>query len=164
MAVCAAAATVVIGGYTADQPAPNETATTIDLHWDANWADQMVTCMADAGWAVEIVPDGGISADFDENQFDAYKSALADCRAQHDGDVSAPDFTDPELRLLYQMTSETASCLVDQGYEITSKPSEQSFVDSKGSWDPYGDIWYPGTDLTSEEFGELLGICPRPGR
>ncbi len=157
-------------GCTPTDPSPKITADSIDFgDVDPEWGTKMQACMAADGWEVTIGPDGGIGSTYSTDQESAYETSAENCRTQVEGanagDVEIKEFSDAELRLLYNMQLSIARCLEDEGQPVGEIPSEQSYIDTYNDpdpWDPYGEIWYPGTKVTESEYGQLLEKCPRP--
>ncbi len=53
--------------------------------------------------------------------------------------------TDEQLRLWYRAFMLTYECLLEHGYPVNPPPSEEEYVESKGtSWHPYDAIPYAG--------------------
>lgn len=163
VAVAAGMALSTLAGCSTDSGEPEETATSVYLGQDhGEWQRNMQQCLRDHGFEVTIGGDGSIGHRGSSEQADAYNTALGECRGQYD-EEPLPELTEPELRLVYVMTQKTVQCLIDHGQDPGKVPSEQAFIDSRG-WDPYSEIWYPGTSLSEEEYYALLEACPRPSQ
>lgn len=126
------------------------------------WAANMQSCMNEGGWDIEVRPDGGISANYADDQASAFNAAYAECETKFGYDV-APTYTDDEIKAIYAKVVDTAACITEQGYDPGEPPTEQTFIDQvrgDGGWDPYIDLYVPG-GLTDDEYFALLEECPR---
>lgn len=157
------AAAIAIAGCSAT-PTPKIDYTPGELSGtDQNFAANLAGCMKDAGWDVEVHADNSMSAEYPDEQDDAYTAALDSCKAEFGYDVPPPELTTEQLKTLYQANMALAGCLREQGHQINDIPSEQAFIDGSGVFDPYGELQNPGgSALTEDEYAKLIKICPEP--
>ena len=114
--------------------------------------------MQQKGWEVEIGRGGGVTAEYPEQQSDQYDAAQADCGA---GAVPAEALvvTDEMLIDGYALQVETLECLRAEGYEaLSDPPTQQTYIDSQGSWLPYGDL----PEMSEDEWIGIQESCPQP--
>lgn len=162
VATCIAALAIVSLVSCASAAVPQPTADSIDFQVDHEWQGNVAKCMTDAGWLVTAEPDGAVAAQYDQTQATAFRDAMSACRAEFEPAIERRPFTSAELRRLYLMLHVTADCLIAEGYDPGEAPSEQAFLDTKGAWDPYENVYSPRTQVTEQEYYDLLGKCPRP--
>lgn len=124
-------------------------------------ADLLAKCMGDRGFP--SVRDGiGVGFTVHDDQRPAYEQALADCSTEVDTQLPPAEvFSDEEF---YWATVRAGQCLEGLGYEISSPPSEDAFVESlrgiEPPWSPYLDL--PLT-MSMEEWRRVNEACPQPG-
>ncbi len=123
-------------------------------------SDQIfMDCLAEMGWEVEQMPDGGFTpGEIPPEQGDAYSEATAECSP-----LALPrpeNFTQDEWQEWYESLMETTRCLEEEGYSFPDKPTVQQFIDGQGEWSPYGDLWDSGTVTGIGETELLYEICP----
>lgn len=127
-----------------------------------DWGDNMQGCLEEAGWEVEITPDGGIRNNVPEGQESTYDADYSACEASFGYDVP-PTYTDEEVRAIYEEVVATATCLEEHGHSPGTPPTEQTFVEQvqsgPGGWDPYSDL-YPEA-MSDERYYAALEECPR---
>lgn len=143
-----------------ESPEPNPTSTVADSDW-GNWASNMENCLKEAGWDVNVSPDGSVGITLPESQQTAYDADHKTCEKSFGYDKE-PVHTEEQFRALYPRMLETVECIRSEGFDPGTPPSEEAYVDQMlgdGGWDPYGAI-YP--DVVQEDgYYELLQKCPR---
>ena len=124
-----------------------------------DFAVVMQRCMAEKGFTVEIMDDGGISSDVPTEQISQRDAAMEACTSEHGFDQPPEPLTDAQLSELYDDLVEVKECLEEAGHEVDDPPSLQSFVDSQGAaWHPYDSL-----DPSSlAEFQDVERQCPQP--
>jgi hypothetical protein len=119
----------------------------------------MQQCMAEKGWDVEVLPDGGIVSDVPPEQISQRNQAMGECAKQHGDAGPQPPPSEEEYRQAYRELLKTAECLQAEGFEVDPAPSEDAFVESQGAiWSPYDTI----TPQSEREWLELNAKCPQP--
>lgn len=142
-----------------DDSADAPTATENSAPAAADFATQMQRCMADAGFEIEILEDGGISSQVAPEQIGVRDDAMNRC-ADDLGFAEPPaPLTDDQLTALYDSYVEVAECMADSGYPTAEPPSKQTFVDSGAQdWHPYDAV--PVGSVS--DFAALESDCPQP--
>lgn len=114
------------------------------------------TCVADAGFEVEVVPEEGALLAAPGQQEDEYRQALALCEEEafSSGLVGRP--TTPgvaELQAWYEAYQLTYACLIEEGFEPDPPPSVELYVEGGGS------TWHPYNGLSPKEAAEVEETC-----
>lgn len=125
------------------------------------WAATQIACLQEAGYDVTFTEDGeGISfPPLDEALIPSLNEAKYVCELQYPVDpIYYEPLTDEQLTKLYTYRStDLIDCLEAEGYPVTDiPPSETSFVESKGTWSPYGSIRIRPDDLR-----RITQTCPQ---
>jgi hypothetical protein len=133
----------------------------IDL---SEWGATMLPCLKEAGFPdVTLYADGSISHDGITVQEDQYQLALYICQAQYPlKDKYIAPLDEQQLEHLYIYYTETlVPCLASHGYQISTPPSETSFLDSydRAPWYPYTDI--PASSMSQSDWDSLNNACPQ---
>lgn len=111
----------------------------------SEWAQTMVGCMDEAGFAASVRPDGGIEfAPVADAQSEALSVANYVCGVQYPVDPTyARPLNDEQLKYLYwYFIEKLVPCLEAEGFNIPAPPSEATFVDQYDAhpWSPYSDV------------------------
>ncbi len=124
---------------------------------DEELIERQTSCMTEAGFVFDVAEDGQFSPS-SGTDIQSFATALKQCTADALGDqhgwAPGPD----ELERLYGRQLDVAACLENEGYEVGSVPSKDSYVDSGGDWTPYDDLTLDGEAQT-----RLKKQCPDPG-
>lgn len=124
----------------------------------------MVGCLRQAGWAVNMAPAGdsyevpSLSGD----QRPAFMEAQATCQEQVGPAPVPAELSEAEIREHYQFLVDARRCLMDLGYSISEPPSADAFVESwsTGPWSPFNEV----VDIVGpEEWGRINEECPQSG-
>lgn len=126
---------------------------------DPNFAVNLQSRLADAGWDVDVTSDGGVQISIPEESASAYDAAVADCKAEFGYD-KAVELTDAQYGKLHVALVELVRCLSDKGFTVMEVPSEQAFKDG-ALFDPYGEL-YDTNQLAAADFETLQRSCPQP--
>lgn len=127
-----------------------------------DFAEAMQECMHSHGFAVEIMPDGGIAGAIPEGQDQAYRDAHAQCLEQTGYATPPVLFSPDEIGELYAGYVDGAACLRGLGYQVSDDPGRQHFIDtfySATGWDPWGEVAHT---ITQSEYYDVLDECPTP--
>lgn len=105
----------------------------------------MSRCLNEAGWAVELSPDGSIEASYPSEQRSQYLAAMQACQAEFGYDLPLPSLSPPEAEALLDQIVSAADCLRSRGFAVPEAPSRQASIDGLVSsrdprWDIYADI------------------------
>ena len=125
------------------------------------WPGAVSDCMATAGFAMSISPDGGLSiTSLPAEQEQAYTVAYFTCTAEYPlNPVYRVPLSEEQLRYLYWYWDGTLrSCLTDNGYSISEAPSEARFLetyDSEEGWAPFAEV-HPAT---ADEWFDVVTSC-----
>lgn len=122
-------------------------------------------CIQEAGWPVEITPDGGISfLPVPEDQEQAKQAAVNVCRSRY---PIEPKYLEPldtqQLELLYDWyLAESIPCLEHQGYSGFDPPPLDVFLESDDAdrWFPYS-VVLAGASLPMDDWYRLNEECPQ---
>lgn len=116
------------------------------------------SCLARAGFEVEIQPDEGALQAKPGVQEDEYRAALGDCEeaAFDSGLVGRPTApTDEELAAWYEAFQLTYQCLLGKDLEPDPPPSAELYIESGGS------NWHPYDGLSPAEISQVENDCPQ---
>lgn len=121
--------------------------------------DRMAQCMTEHGFPATDNGDGGVRIDVAPGQDEAYDAAIEACeQSQQPPNVS--EFTEDEVRSLYDQSVEAYWCLQQLGYRPSEPVSFEVFLDqvrnaSKGApWSPF---------VSTEQRGPLPdSVCKQP--
>lgn len=101
----------------------------------------MKACVEGKGFPVDVdVQQRGFSFDLGSDELvEQAKVAMRACTEEVDPARAngPPHLNDQQLAQLYQYVVAQVNCLQEAGYPAEDPPSEQSFIDSGGLWDPY---------------------------
>lgn len=123
------------------------------------FATEMQRCMAEAGFEVEIMEDGGISSRAAPEQIEVRDAAMTRCADDRGFSGTPSPLTDEQLEALYDRYLDLNRCMVDAGYPTEDPPSRQAFVDGGGQgWHPYDAV--PIGNVA--DFAALESDCPQP--
>jgi hypothetical protein len=158
----AAVVTVALASCTAPQAEPTETASDV-VSADAN----MVQCMADKGWEVQLDNDGGWSTTVGvpDEQLEQFDADVDDCRATFGLDQPPPPLTQQEAEELYDLlTGAVADCVRNLGYTVPEPPSRQAYVElltggGLADWHPH---YVPEAEASFAVYQEVRAECPVP--
>lgn len=125
------------------------------------WAETQIECLREAGYDVTYTADGeGISfPPLDEALFPSLDEARYVCELRYPVDpMYYEPLSDDQLKKLYAYRAEDLiDCLESEGYTVTvTPPSEASFVESGGVWNPYEHV-----SIDSEDLGHVSQACPQ---
>ncbi|MFE7845522.1 hypothetical protein ACFUTX_10070 [Microbacterium sp. NPDC057407] len=126
---------------------------------DPDFATNMQSCLADAGWDVDVTSDGGVQINIPEESESAYDAAVHDCEAVFGYDKPVV-LTDAQYGKLYVALTEMVECLRDSGFTVAGIPSEQAFRDG-APFDPYGEL-LETEQLAPADFDKVQTRCPQP--
>lgn len=144
----------------ASEPVSEESFAPFELSGsDPEFGENMVACLNESGWDVELADDGGVTATIPETSNDSYSAAVEDC-SKSLGYDNPPPMSDEQYGKLYGALVELVDCLSDEGYTVTDVPSEQAFRDG-AVFDPYGELYAAG-EIAGADFAELQATCPQP--
>lgn len=132
-----------------------------------DWASHMKTCLAEAGWEVELTSDGGITAQNPPEQKEVYEDASAECSALWEAEYSSPPVTEEYARASYAADVIAYECLRDEGLMGPEPISEERYVEEylttgAPSWMAYFAFMDENLTLTWEEIQDLQARCPQP--
>ncbi len=134
----------LLAGCASSSAAPSVSASLAPPTSEAEALQRNYECLTEKGWDV-AVRDGGIEAEFPNDQGDQYQQYLEDsneCGAVTGTDGSR-ELTEADYEKLYQDRLAVRECLVSKDYPVGDVPSYQAFKDSYGAdstWDPYGQV------------------------
>lgn len=117
--------------------------------------------MEDAGWAVTVTADGGVSATFPEGQEEAYRSALTKCEADLGYDRPAEPMSQADAESYLDALEKAAECLRAEGYSVPVQPPRSDSITGLMStafdphWDPYGDV-----ASSPDKLSAAMSKCP----
>jgi len=145
-----AQATWVEPGWMAQVRAENE-------ETETKWIDCLAsfgiegTPTVGVGWAVALGHED------DPPEVQALRAtASRECREQ----LGFPQLQSlPVDSQAYERMLDTRECLIAQGFDIPTPPSESAWIDDGGFWNPFEII----LDFHSQDFDRLNNICPQPG-
>jgi hypothetical protein len=127
---------------------------------------EMVRCMTDKGWHVEVRDGGWGDVDgVPEAQVDQWDADADACRTELGHDTGPPVITPEEAGEMYDLLVEVAECVRDLGYHVPEPPSRQSFVEDLveypiPSWHPY-DVVYDRASGAGD-IRRVEAACPIP--
>ncbi|MBD3941332.1 hypothetical protein IF188_06415 [Microbacterium sp. NEAU-LLC] len=117
----------------------------------------LADCLHARGWDVTVSSDGGVEAEFANEQLDRY---LADQEICSSG-ISHREWTDADYSTTYDGLLASLSCLQARGYPTPdATPSLQRFVEQRRS--PDDAIWDPYSQVPPSSLAEALSLCPEP--
>lgn len=117
---------------------------------------ELAACLDDLGWSVTFNEDtGAFLTEIPAGQEDAYQTATADC-SEEVGIETGGELTEAQLISVYGWYSDIRDCLSGAGWDVPSKPSFQTFVDTYDSDVP----WVPWEFVPIEENGDAMQACP----
>jgi hypothetical protein len=132
---------------------------------DASPLQPVVSCMKERGFVAAIDPaDGALAGVYPSNQRDVFQEALAECMAGAGLDTEAekPTLSDADYERLFKAYVETADCLAEEGFETSTPPSLQVFIESEGEvWHPY-DVIAHDRSLSDTDWQRANRLCPQP--
>lgn len=125
------------------------------------WAETQIECLREAGYDVTFTMDGeGVSfPPMDEALIPSLDEARYICELQYPVD---PMYYEPlsnkQLKKLYAYrATDLVDCLESEGYAVAvAPPSETSFVESGGTWNPYEHV-----SISSKDLGHVSQACPQ---
>lgn len=131
------------------------------------YAEVLVPCLTEQGIPAHASADGGITfGDIPPEQALLQAEAIYRCEVRF---PIHPMFSEPlndeQLRRLYRyLTEDLRNCIEAEGYETTSPPSEEVFIESY--YDPGAVAWSPwpidDPRLQDQaEWGRLSEVCPQ---
>lgn len=123
-----------------EAPSKDEAALSSMRENEANYAPSMKACLKEKGFEVSILPDGGIESKVAPEQQEAFLSARQECLDELGYGGPPPSLDPGVLILIYEERIATRECLADEGYSMAEPPTQETFVDSGGAWDPFEDV------------------------
>lgn len=157
----AAVVTVALASCTSPQAEPTETASDV-ASADAN----MVRCMTDKGWEVQLDNDGwSTTVGVPVEQLEQFDSDMDDCRATFGLDQPPPPPTQQEAEEAYDLlTGAVSDCVRELGYTVPEPPSKRAYVENLTSggladWHPY---YVPEAEESFAVYQEVRAECPVP--
>jgi len=163
LTACVAASLVLSGCATPVGPA---TQTPLPQGQSLSLAgDTLYECIAEKGWPVELLWDGGVLASSEtipNEQWDLYNADADVCRAEVDQRILA--MTDDEIRAVYQLELVARDCLIAQGYDVEEPPTEQTYVDRffGNRWTAYGASSISTAQMPDSEWRTVNEQCHQP--
>ncbi|MDR2929969.1 MAG: hypothetical protein LBV06_03565 [Propionibacteriaceae bacterium] len=131
----------------------------------------MVSCMAEQGWTLVIESDDSWSSgtELAEEQYELWSDSIDKCVTSLSSETPEPG--EAEWRVRYQHMLDTRACLIDQGYDITSPPSEDAWVDAALNDRPLFAPWRDIVDrvgtgtltMDQETYYALYALCTQDG-
>lgn len=91
--------------------------------------------------------------------FDAFRTALAECTREAVGEDAARPLSRGQLETLYLRNLDVQECLRAEGHATEAAPTKETFVDSGGQWSAYAGLAAEGID--EQELGRLYAACPQ---
>ena len=132
---------------------------------DVNPLQPVVSCMRERGFNAAIDPvDGALAGTYPSDQREIFQEALEECMsgAGLDTDAEKPTLSDADYERLFTAYVETAECLVAEGFEVSTPPSLQVFIESEGeAWHPY-DVIAHDRSLSDSDWQRANRLCPQP--
>lgn len=126
----------------------------------ADWAPRYIECARRYGADAKLSEssEGSIENAYAEGR-PVEQGLDADCLAEVGAPPSPPPLTDAFLSGLFQLYLVQADCLRDNGYAISSAPSEAEWVETYDgySWNPLMDVHEAGGDVWKAD-----QLCPQP--
>jgi hypothetical protein len=142
-----------------DMPEP----TFVRLVTLAEWPEVFASCLQEAGWDVQVSPDGGVGATVLQGQDLPYRLDSYACNVMYPIDpVYEQPLGNEQLEFLYDyQTGELTECLRAHGIHVDEPPSLQTFIETylePDSWNPYNDV---DSGLVANDWNELNAECPQ---
>jgi hypothetical protein len=150
VALCAA-----VIGLAGCAPAVDETAERATSAEDA--LNRQVSCLTQEGWDV-VATDGGIQADVQNDELEAYGEASARCSAGLFTDPS--EYSEKQWDELYALVVAATTCVTAEGYDVPAMPTRAEFVQLDGAWSPHVALM-DSTEMSITEFQALEVDCPQ---
>ncbi len=122
-----------------------------------DFANNMRSCLSEAGYDVTVYDDGSIGIKLPDSQMPAYDDATHECSVKFGYD-KMPNLTTDQRADLYDQTMALVDCLEEQGYPITDVPSKQAFIDGT-EFVPYEQV---PTTVVGDAWDKLQRVCPQP--
>lgn len=164
---CSLFVTIAVGtgGCASAPPVPTVSPAplTFDDGSEPTFGLDMVGCLSELGWPVSTGTDGSYkTGTIPEDQVESYQTDVDGCLKQFGCDQSPPSLSDQQLRELYPHVLWEWKCLNEAGYNPSSPPSEQAYIDSYhdngGTWSAYSQFT---ATLPEKDITELFEACPR---
>ncbi|NOY56435.1 MAG: hypothetical protein GXP34_10675 [Actinobacteria bacterium] len=122
-------------------------------------ASYIVSCLESAGFDATVGSEAGlftyeVSAG---EQTERLRQVQAACEEAviDSGLVTYPmAASKEELGVRYRADLTIDRCLIDHGFHPSEPPSEEEYIESGGSWDPFG-------DLSTQEYSDAGEVCTR---
>lgn len=147
--------TVGLTACTPNGQTPASTSPAADLP-SSPLGEKMVRCIQDEGWEAELSWDGGVvGPEMPTDQTSIWRE-VADACQKETGYGDLGQLTDTQIRELYSQEVAEYECLMEQGRNPASPPSEQGYIDTFRTADQYYAI--KGVQATPE----LMRLCPAP--
>ncbi|WP_293694925.1 hypothetical protein [uncultured Agrococcus sp.] len=149
-----------------EQAAPQPTSHTEYRELTNEWAEDFVQCLRDKGVDARVVTqeDGSVSVDpayAPGTDFDELWNGLLDpdCIEAAGEPPELPAATEDFKIAAYELISEQAECLRENGYVVGDAPSVDEWIEQwdGARWDPVGEAGENGYDIF-----ELTEHCPDP--
>ena len=119
-----------------------------------DWATAVKRCMSERGWSIEIMEDGGVTAQFPPGQEQRGNADFEEC-----GQDAAPPIvpmSDEQLADFYDALERQIDCLRDAGLPYTELPSREQYVSAGGVWAQFSEYGDPEVLLAARR------TCPDP--
>lgn len=124
-------------------------------------ARKMVQCMGDKGWDVKVHPDGGLEANYPNDQAERYIGDNEQCREETGFGRSSP-VTAEQAAKIYDELLRVADCVRALGYDVSEPPSKQAYVEGlmngRLPWHPYSNVFEDGPNEAARR--QLNDKCP----
>lgn len=124
--------------------------------------EQMVGCLADVGYEVEVTWNNAIRwPNLPSQQLSQFHEAEQKCYKLHLAGLSP--MSAEQRKQLYSLEIKNKQCLEQQGYLISSPPSLETYLDSfdtENRWMPVREL--DQSAFSAEEYEALLTECPPP--
>lgn len=119
-----------------------------------DWAGAVQRCMADRGWSIEVMEDGGVFAEYPPGQEESGRADLQEC-----GEAATPPLvpmTDEQLSDFYEALALQIDCLRAASFPYDDLPSREQYISSGGAWAQFGGYSSP------EQVTAARSACPDP--
>jgi hypothetical protein len=123
-------------------------------------AERWAACLRDRGWDVEVSWDGGIYAEYKDEQAEQYRADLEECRLEVGFSKEGEPMTEERAKKFYDKWLVIADCVRDLGFDVDDPPSEQAFVEAMIA---HEFIWDPITHVPAGSHERVARACDYDG-
>jgi hypothetical protein len=122
-------------------------------------------CLTDKGWNVNLTWDGGIevsSKTVPDAQIALYDADSKECWSKIDDRIL--NMQPNEIAKIYRDELTTRDCLIENGFDVGTPPSEQQYIDTfQGArWSAYGDSGALTSQTPDDQWRDINKACPQP--